>query len=115
MCFYCYCTDDEEKVQPIKRIETPEKLIQRVIMEIKNYSECLFQVIVYSFFSEQFLYLTGTGFLFVQMAKGIFSNPDLHAIIVYRITCVHTKELLFTNKYEIFGKLNHVDLDTCLT
>ena len=79
MCF-CYCEDDNQ-IHPDK-LETPQKFIQRIIISTLNYNSCVFQVIVYSVYSEQFIILTGNGFVFVKYTNDLFNNIQFHAMIV---------------------------------
>ena len=116
MCFCCCYTEDENKVHPNRKLETPTKFIQRVIMGVENYSSCMFQIIIYSYCSEKFLCLTGTGFIFLLLlTRNSLIHPDLLASVIYRIICINRKELLYTNKYEVFGKIHFADIESYLT
>ena len=112
MCFCCCEVDNQ--IHPDK-LEKPEKFIQRIIISIVNYNSCVFQVIVYSVYSEQFIILTCNGFVFVKFTNELFNNIQFHAMIVYSISCITTKEMLYTNKYDLFGVMHHVELDYYLT
>ena len=116
--FCCCCVEDTKADTPkTERPKTTSKLIIDSIIKFPDYNTMTFNVIIYSFDGKCFYNLCGSGFLICQLLLNS-TFPKLRLIrkaILFRIFCITTCEMLYTNHEAVIGTIEKLDANYLLS